>query len=89
MLQAPEQIKGSKESAAMRQSKATDVFSLALVLFFTLTNGLHPYGAHGFERDANIVHAEPDLSPLDGQREVQNLLRTMLHKCASAPALTR
>ena len=80
--QAPEQIIGSKENAAMRQSKATDIFSLALVLFFALSHGQHPYGVHGFERDNNIVTGEANLSQLDGQRELQNVLRAMLHKCA-------
>ena len=82
--QAPEQIKGSKESAAMRQSKATDIFSLALVLFWTLSHGRHPYGEHGFERDNNIVHGQPDLAPLAAEPEAQNLLAAMLHRCAAA-----
>jgi serine/threonine-protein kinase/endoribonuclease IRE1 len=79
---APELIVNSKNEGKMRQSKAVDIFSLALVLFWTLTHGKHAYGEHVFERDGNIVNGEPDLSLLDGLPDMQNLLRAMLHRCA-------
>ncbi|XP_039000589.1 LOW QUALITY PROTEIN: serine/threonine-protein kinase/endoribonuclease IRE1a-like [Hibiscus syriacus] len=46
--QAPEQLRQG------RQTRAVDLFSLACVLFFSITGGKHPYG-DGIERDVNIV----------------------------------
>lgn len=83
---APELILSAHEKAGkegkMRQSKAVDIFSLALVLFWTLTHGVHAYGPHIFERDGKIVNGEPDLKPLDAMPDVQNLLQAMLLRCA-------
>ena len=81
--QAPEQITCTcDESGMMRQSKAVDIFSLALVLFWTLSNGEHAFGKRAFERDGRIVSGAPDLSPLDALPDVQNLLAAMLDRCA-------
>jgi serine/threonine-protein kinase/endoribonuclease IRE1 len=81
--QAPEQIKPSgSDGAAMRLSKAVDIFSLGLVIFWVLSNGQHPFGQHAFERDGNIVNASPDLSVLNALPDVQNLLEAMLDRCA-------
>ena len=66
-----------------RQSKATDVFSLGLVLFWTLTRGEHPFGMDRYERDGNILLRDPDLSAVDGNPELQNLLEAMLQRCGS------
>jgi serine/threonine-protein kinase/endoribonuclease IRE1 len=80
--QAPEQIKPSgDDGAAIRLSKAVDIFSLGLVIFWALSNGQHPFGVHAFERDSNIVNSPPDLSALDALPDVQNLLEAMLDRC--------
>lgn len=68
--------------APARQSKAVDIFSLGLVLFWTLTRGGHPFGADRFARDGNILRAEPDLSAVSHNPELENLLAAMLHRCA-------
>jgi serine/threonine-protein kinase/endoribonuclease IRE1 len=81
--QAPEQIKPSDDGGtAIRLSKAVDIFSLGLVIFWALSNGQHPFGVHTFERDANIVNSAPDLSALDALPDIQNLLEAMLDRCA-------
>lgn len=69
--------------APTRQSKAVDIFSLGLVLFWTLTRGGHPFGADRFARDGNILRKEPDLSAVSHNPELENLLAAMLHRCAS------
>lgn len=65
-----------------RQSKATDVFSLGLVLFWTLTRGEHPFGMDRYERDGNILLRDPDLSAVSDNPELHNLLEAMLQRCA-------
>jgi serine/threonine protein kinase len=72
-------------AAPTRQSKATDIFSLGLVLAWTLSRGCHPFGDSPYERDGNILLREPDLSPLADQPELHNLLRAMLQRCAPPP----
>ena len=37
-----------------RQTRAVDIFSLGLVLFYCLTGGGHPFG-ESYERDSNIL----------------------------------
>lgn len=70
-----------------RQSKATDVFSLGLVLYWTLTRGEHPFGMDRYERDGNILLRDPDLSALSDNPELQNLLEAMLQRCAPSVLL--
>ena len=51
--QAPEQLL-ARSGSDVKQSRAVDVFSLGLVLYYCLTGGKHAFG-EGFERDSNIL----------------------------------
>lgn len=66
-----------------RQSKATDIFSLGLVLYWTLTRGEHPFGNDRYVRDSRILKDSPDLSAISHMPELQNLLEAMLQRCAA------
>lgn len=72
-------------AAPARQSKAVDIFSLGLVLFWTLTRGAHPFGGDRFARDGNILRKDPDLTAVAHDPELENLLRAMLHRCGAPP----
>ena len=85
---AADDSSGGEPALPSRQSKATDIFSLGLVLFWTLTRCGHPFGADRFERDGNILRNEPDLSAVAHNPELENLLRAMLHRCAPLSTLS-
>nr|XP_039257913.1 serine/threonine-protein kinase/endoribonuclease ire-1-like [Styela clava] len=60
-------------------SKATDVYSLALIIHFIETDGHHPFGDDPDEWNANIKKNRGlDLSKLEADSEIYRLLRWML-----------
>ena len=66
-------IAGSKSLSAPEThhatvfTPATDLYSLGLLLGFSLSNGLHPYGNDKEMRVSRIKHEEPDIN--SGRRE--------------------
>nr|XP_039257403.1 serine/threonine-protein kinase/endoribonuclease ire-1-like [Styela clava] len=60
-------------------SKATDIYSLALIIHFIETDGHHPFGDDPDEWNANIKKDRGlDLSKLEADSEIYRLLRWML-----------
>ncbi|XP_077965655.1 uncharacterized protein LOC144411730 [Styela clava] len=60
-------------------SKATDIYSLALIIHFIETDGHHPFGDDPDEWNANIKKNRGlDLSKLEADSEIYRLLRWML-----------
>nr|XP_039256935.1 serine/threonine-protein kinase/endoribonuclease ire-1-like [Styela clava] len=60
-------------------SKATDVYSLALVIYYIETDGHHPFGDDPDDWNANIKKNRGlDLSKLQDKTEIVDLLRWML-----------
>ncbi|KAF9255849.1 hypothetical protein L218DRAFT_1081629 [Marasmius fiardii PR-910] len=47
-----------------RLTKSVDIFALGCLFYYTLTNGLHPFGDR-FEREVNILKAAVNLDGLD------------------------
>eukprot|EP00897_Mesotaenium_endlicherianum_P004834 jgi/Mesen1/4379/ME000222S03509 len=76
--QAPEQLTSG------RQTRAVDMFALGCVLFFCASGGRHPFGAHRYERDANILRAQLDLFPVEHIPEAAHLMRNLLSPDPSA-----
>lgn len=58
-----------------RRTKAVDVFSLGCTFYYTLTNGLHPFG-NRVNREQNILNEHYDLTAL--QPEERHLIRQMI-----------
>lgn len=69
--QAPERLRNG------RQTKAVDLFALGLIIFYTATGGLHPFGEAAL-RDANTLNGNPDLDALSHLPEARHLLRNLL-----------
>ncbi|KAI5067273.1 hypothetical protein GOP47_0017801 [Adiantum capillus-veneris] len=70
--QAPEQLRRGAP-----QTKSMDLFSLGCILFFSISGGYHPFGAH-FERDHNIVNGKPDLFRIEHMPEATDLISALL-----------
>lgn len=67
--QAPEQLV-ARSGGDARQTRAVDIFSLGLVLFYCLTGGGHPFG-ESYERDSNILQVGPCLQQVSGCETAQ------------------
>ena len=60
-----------------KRTQKCDIFSSGLVYFYVLIPGCHPFG-QWYEREANIMKACMDLSPLNYAPDAQDLIRRML-----------
>lgn len=69
--QAPELYTGG------RVSKAVDMFSLGCVIYFVLSDGMHPFG-ESFERELNIRNSHCDLTHLPPHSEGYDLVSFLL-----------
>jgi len=82
--QAPERLRHG------RQTRAVDLFALGLIIFYTTTGGLHPFGEQAV-RDANTLSGNDDLSAMSHLPEARHLLRSLLasdpHERPSAKAV--
>jgi len=61
-----------------RLTKAVDIFAAGCVLFYTLTNGKHPFGDK-YDRESNIMKNVYDLSPIAHLPEAHDLIASMIH----------
>jgi serine/threonine-protein kinase/endoribonuclease IRE1 len=75
-------IKGSSSgtSATTCQclTKSIDIFALGCLFFYILTRGGHPYGNNRFEREANIINGNKDLSLISTNEEAHDLITHLL-----------
>ena len=60
-------------------TKSVDIFALGCLFYYILTEGVHPYGSR-FEREANIINDNKDLSLLSSNEEAHDLITRMLHR---------
>ena len=60
-------------------TKSVDIFALGCLFYYILTKGRHPYG-NRFDREANIIKENKDLSLLYSNEEARNLITHMLHR---------
>ena len=60
-------------------TKSVDIFALGCLFYYILTKGRHPYGGR-FEREANIIKENKDLSLLCSNEEAHDLITRMLHR---------
>ena len=60
-------------------TKSVDIFALGCLFYYILTKGRHPYGSR-FDREANIIKENKDLSLLYSNEEARNLIIHMLHR---------
>ena len=63
-------------------TKSVDIFALGCLFYYILTEGRHPYG-NPFDREANIIKGNKDLSLLYSNGEAHDLINHMLHRQAS------
>ncbi|KAI8267262.1 Serine/threonine-protein kinase/endoribonuclease IRE1 [Colletotrichum sp. SAR11_239] len=62
---------GSDMVSGRRATRSIDIFSLGLVFFYVLTNGLHPFDCGDrYMREVNIRKGNFNLSPLDSLGDV-------------------
>ncbi|KAL0938305.1 serine threonine kinase irei [Colletotrichum truncatum] len=74
---------GSDMVSGRRATRSIDIFSLGLVFFYVLTNGLHPFDCGDrYMREVNIRKGNFNLSPLDSlgdaAPEAKHLITQML-----------
>ncbi|KAF9870636.1 serine threonine kinase irei [Colletotrichum karsti] len=75
---------GSDMVSGRRATRSIDIFSLGLVFFYVLTNGLHPFDCGDrYMREVNIRKGNFNLSPLDSlgdaAPEAKHLITWMLN----------
>ena len=63
--------------SAKSSQQTVDVFSLGCVFHYVLAGGEHPFGKW-YEREANIINAKVDLSPLRGVPDALDLVSRMV-----------
>jgi serine/threonine protein kinase len=72
-----------------KRTQKCDIFSSGLVYFYVLIPGCHPFG-QWYEREANIMKACMDLSPLNYAPDAQDLIQRMLsHDPDSRPSASQ
>ncbi|TDZ36019.1 Serine/threonine-protein kinase/endoribonuclease IRE1 [Colletotrichum spinosum] len=76
---------GSDMMSNRRATRSIDIFSLGLVFFYVLTNGLHPFDCGDrYMREVNIRKGNFNLSPLDSLGDVapeaKDLVEQMLNQ---------
>ena len=70
---------GAAEQQTAESKKAADVFSAAVLIFWTLTLGRNPFGDEPSQRTAAILRGEPSALPLLARLpEAQHLIGLML-----------
>ena len=80
---------GAKTRSLTKRTQKCDIFSSGLVYFYVLIPGCHPFG-QWYEREANIMKACMDLSPLNYAPDAQDLICRMLaHDPDSRPSASQ
>jgi len=78
---APEVLNDMEEpSEHFRSSYRMDIFSMGIVMYYTLTSGHHPFGNKPHRRDVNIMDNKFNLKNLDDQKDCLslNLIKKMI-----------
>jgi serine/threonine protein kinase len=60
-----------------RVTRAVDIFALGCIVYYILTDGLHPFGLP-FEREMNIRGRKPSLAALERNTLARALVRSMI-----------
>ena len=69
----------SSTSTTICLTKSVDIFALGCLFYYILTKGGHPYG-NCFDREANIIKENKDLSLLYSNEEAHDLITHMLNR---------
>jgi hypothetical protein len=64
----------------------SDLFSLACLMFYTLTLGKHPYDPVARREEKIRLGQEPDLTPLNDSPEAQHVIGCFLGHCTCGPS---
>ena len=75
-------INGSSSGTSTTEiclTKSVDIFALGCLFYYILTKGRHPHGSR-FDREANIIKENKDLSFLCSNEEARNLITHMLRR---------
>lgn len=71
---------------AHAQLLKSDLFSLACLMFYTLTLGKHPYDPLPRREDKIRLGQDPDLSSLNDSPEAQHVIGCFLGRCTCGPS---
>ena len=72
---------GATADVRQHLSVKIDIFPSGCLIFFSMTDGKHPFGEHLIHREMKILENMPDLSSLKGDYRVyENLIRSMISK---------
>ena len=72
---------GATADARPHLSVKLDIFPTGCLMFFSMTDGKHPFGERLSRRETNISDDMPNLSALKGDYTVyENLIRSMISK---------
>ena len=76
---APEILKCKLNCENTKASKPNDIFSMGCLIFYTYTNGNHPFG-NLLTRQSNIINGQEDLSAIKDEEHVAvySLVETMI-----------
>ena len=70
---------GARPDVRQHLSVKLDIFPTGCLMFFSMTDGKHPFGEHLIRREINILDNKPDLSALKRDCKVyENLIRSMI-----------
>ena len=69
---------GTPTTTCQCLSKSVDIFALGCLYYYILTRGGHPYG-NCFDRQANIIKQNKNLSRISLNEEAHDLITKMLH----------
>lgn len=76
---APEILKARPLSIRIKASKPNDIFSLGCVIYYTYTDGDHPFG-NGLHRQTNILKGEHNLEAIQNEEDmtIHSLVEPMI-----------
>ena len=70
---------GARPDVRQHLSVKLDIFPTGCLMFFSMTDGKHPFGERLIRREMNILDNMPDLSSLKGDYTVyESLIRSMI-----------
>lgn len=83
---APEILKSKLNGGNEKASKPNDIFSMGCLIFYTYTNGEHPFGSI-LSRQSRMINGESDLSHIYDEKHVN--VRSLVGAMIAIDASTR
>ena len=76
---APEVLKAKLNGTNVKASKQNDIFSMGCLIFYTHTNGKHPFGSR-INRQSNIINGNLEISEINNENDmsVYSLVQSMI-----------